>query len=76
MVPEELEPVVPSTGATGAVSIEPIPPFHGTKFPGFYTYTGPIGGVVFRSTTVRSFDFYGKSNGYTPVLPQLPESVS
>jgi hypothetical protein len=40
-----------STGATGALSIELVPLFHRAKFPGFDTYTGPIRGVLFRSTT-------------------------
>jgi hypothetical protein len=40
------------TGATGALSIELVPLFRRASFPGFDTYTGPIGGVLFRSTTV------------------------
>jgi hypothetical protein len=40
-----------STGATGALSLELFPPFHRANSPGFDTYTGPIGGVLFRFTT-------------------------
>jgi hypothetical protein len=40
-----------ATGATGALSIELIPSFHRANLPGFDTYTSPIGGVLFRSTT-------------------------
>jgi hypothetical protein len=35
----------------GALIIVLIPPLHHANFPGFDTYTGPIGGVLFRSTT-------------------------
>jgi hypothetical protein len=37
--------------ATGALSIEIIPLFSRPKFPGFDSYTGPIGGELFGSTT-------------------------
>jgi hypothetical protein len=35
-----------------ALSIELIPSLHLANFPGFDTYTGPIGGVLSRSITL------------------------